>query len=682
MATLLDALDAAERDPVFRLAVNAKVPLKDSHGHLDATQDAKQINAWWADGKPYNYGIALRNKVVFDVDVRDGRKGAEWLQLQEMLGTLPPTRTHKSASGGTHLIYTLPPGHQFSNTTLENGVDIKTDGGFIVGPGSTIDGGAYAVIDDREEAELPAYWLDKLPRKHERHEQAHVPLEGIDPDQAQRLAEQYLNAIDPQQFGMYVIVCRVREFGVDEPTAVELIERIVNGEKQGGWPEGYVERTAEHVYRYAQNPQGIANPQTEFTDRSAFAPQTIDLQALAQWKISQWRAAAKDLAAYRERDADGYERLRQAMRQANSIQPDDMDRLCTIAGAHAKTRTKRLYALHFDEIAVPTRPSYLVRSLIDDGGTSVLVADPNAGKSFLALDLNLHIAADRPWFGKKVAQGLAVYLAAEGKISFNKRVAAWRQHHKAENTGLPFALVPCTINLGAKGHDAEALMQLVQQVEDHHKRLCRVLTVDTLNKAFGGGDESSSADMAAYNANIRRLSDELGAHVLSVHHYGKDKTKGGRGHSSLRADVDTEIRLDVEESGERIVRFDKQRDGEAGLAFRFRLPAIPIGVDDEGETITSCVVEPLSGVAPAAEFKPRRLAGVKQGALDSLVGALKAAGAGAVPLADWFKAYSASDAAAGASVEAVRKRFGRSKDTLIDLGLVVVDGDLASLSEM
>ena len=79
---------------------------------------------------------------------------------------------------------------------------------------------------------------------------------------------------------------------------------------------------------------------------------------------------------------------------------------------------------------------------------------------------------------------------------------------------------------------------------------------------------------------------------MIIHHSGKDKNKGARGHSSLRAAVDTEIEIKVD--GQiRTARCRKQRDLENGKAIAFALQRVELGLDDECDLITSCVVEHL-----------------------------------------------------------------------------------------
>jgi hypothetical protein len=78
---------------------------------------------------------------------------------------------------------------------------------------------------------------------------------------------------------------------------------------------------------------------------------------------------------------------------------------------------------------------------------------------------------------------------------------------------------------------------------------------------------------------------------MLVHHCGKDEARGSRGHSSLRAAVDTEIELHRPEGGNvTTARVTKQRDLEGGQLFPFSLEPMNLGVNRWGEVVSSCVV--------------------------------------------------------------------------------------------
>jgi hypothetical protein len=117
-----------------------------------ATTDPEQITAWftrWPDG---NYGICTAGLAVTDID--PGKGGHLWLDSNEQ--HLPDTWRFKTGSGGWHLIYRAPTDHAVGNRTgIAPGVDIRGNGGQIVGPGSIHPNGTlYEMMAGPEDCDL------------------------------------------------------------------------------------------------------------------------------------------------------------------------------------------------------------------------------------------------------------------------------------------------------------------------------------------------------------------------------------------------------------------------------------------------------------------------------------------------------------------------------------------------
>ena len=72
---------------------------------------------------------------------------------------------------------------------------------------------------------------------------------------------------------------------------------------------------------------------------------------------------------------------------------------------------------------------WLVKGILLQGTCSMAYGDSGTGKSFFALDLALHVALGRTWFGREVTQAIAIYIAAEAGASIRRRIVAFRQHH-------------------------------------------------------------------------------------------------------------------------------------------------------------------------------------------------------------------------------------------------------------
>ena len=260
---------------------------------------------------------------------------------------------------------------------------------------------------------------------------------------------------------------------------------------------------------------------------------------------------------------------------------------------------------YFDDIEMQLTGLWLVKGLLPANGMAVLYGHPGSGKTFLALDWALHVALGWEWQGRKVKQGVVLYVAAEGLTGLKNRVAAFRKHHGV--AGVPFAVVPTAIDLQQPNADVERLIDAIKRAADHFDLPPAMIVIDTLSKTFGGGKENTD-DMVPYVANCGRISASFECLTMPIHHRPKDaESEEPRGHSSLKGGADTVLLV---ESGEtKKVRVTKQKDGEDGIEMLFRLKGIDLGEDEDGEPVTSCIVEPADvdttprGEAPEAKMQ-------------------------------------------------------------------------------
>ncbi len=263
----------------------------------------------------------------------------------------------------------------------------------------------------------------------------------------------------------------------------------------------------------------------------------------------------------------------------------------------------------------------VVRDVIARASAVLIFGDSNSGKTFFAIDLVVHIAAGQPWRGHRVERGLVVYIAAEGGHGIRNRLAAYRQEAPWAR-GATLAVLPQSVDLLNAQADTEPLIALIREAETTAGERAVVIVLDTLARVMVGGNENASEDMSAFIANVDRIRSETGAAVVIVHHAGKDATKGARGHSSLRAAVDTEILVEGQE-GTRTATVTKQRDLPSGQRYAFDLVPVVIGVDPEDNCpVSSCVV----AIADAPAQSRRAPTGKQQIAILRLIEAQYRAG--------------------------------------------------------
>ena len=268
--------------------------------------------------------------------------------------------------------------------------------------------------------------------------------------------------------------------------------------------------------------------------------------------------------------------------------------------------------------------SYLVKGWLGRGQMSVVYGPSNVGKSFFCLDMALCISANVEWQGSKVKGGPVLYLATEGGNAFQSRCVALRKEYGIFEA--PLAVRPSPVDLLRPEADLASLIELCKQIEADMGEPLAMIVIDTLSRAMAGGDENGPTDMTSFIANADALRDVTGAHIMIVHHSGKDTAKGARGHSSLRAATDTEIELEVD-GKMRTANATKQRDLEPQEPFVFTLKVHELGKDEDGDAVTTCTIE-QADPDDVADMQQKRPSGANQKIIVSAFKQLRGEGVG------------------------------------------------------
>ena len=114
---------------------------------LGASRDNKTIEAWWKHDKRSNVGVvtgATSGIFVLDVDTRhNGMDSLDNLQVKH--GKLPDTALVMTGGGGYHFYFKHPgfPVKNDNRAKIGEGLDVKGEAGFVVGPGSLHESGAF-----------------------------------------------------------------------------------------------------------------------------------------------------------------------------------------------------------------------------------------------------------------------------------------------------------------------------------------------------------------------------------------------------------------------------------------------------------------------------------------------------------------------------------------------------------
>lgn len=347
----------------------------------------------------------------------------------------------------------------------------------------------------------------------------------------------------------------------------------------------------------------------------------------------------------------------------------------------------------FAEIRPQLSGRYLIKGLLRASSSMTLFGLPGTAKSFLAVSMGLHIAASRDWFGRKVTGGGVAYIGAEGQAGLRARVEAAKLAHGFND--LPFALIPTAVDLLDPAADMEKLRKVLDYLEQLWGGFA-LLIIDTLAATFGGGDENGS-DMAAYVANVERLCAPYGcARIIVAHAPLNTDAKRPRGHGSLWGSMDTVLHVTGDrDAPARRVHVLKQKDDDPGPDILFNLVQVEIGTDEDGDPVTSCVIEE-SDVEPTTVRAGRRLSPKERIVFQALERAVVAKGmfppaiipenvcnrarTGKVAsLSEWRSEALSALSTSDTKPDTARRNFDRARDSLQASEIIAVWEDWAWL---
>lgn len=537
----------AQEWPVFPTA--GKVPLVKWRER--ASRDPAAVRAMFS---PDATGIGVPmgpDAGVFLVDL-DGADGLEWLAANRH--RLPPTRLHRTPSGGLHLLFNWP-ARMIRNSVrkIAPGVDIRGQGGFAVFPPTT----GYTIEDDAMPADAPAWLLD-----------------AIDPPAAPKAAITYTapSTRIPDRYAEAALdgecraVASAAEGGRNHRlniAAVKLGSLVAAG--------ALSEATVRQELRRAALHAGLDPRETDLTIQSGLT-----------FGLTQPRAVP--------------ERQERIPHQAPAIVANGA------IGTDNPTQLKDTPAapglplVYWHDIKPAIAGADFVEGLLIEGAMTVVYGPSNCGKTFFCTDLAIHVATGRKWRGREIDPGGVIYCALEGAHGISNRVAAFRKRHGLEGVEVPFAIIPVTLDLLDPEADTNRLIDAIQAASAEMGCKVKLVVLDTLSRAMSGGNENSPEDMGALVSNGDRIRQVTGSHVLWVHHSGKDQAQGARGHSLLRAATDTEIEISrPDKDSPSTAKVTKQRELEIDGAWTFTLERVELGTDRRGKPVSSCVVVDAEG---------------------------------------------------------------------------------------
>jgi hypothetical protein len=272
----LAAADLALRGlRVFPLSPGHKFPRAEGWQEAATDDVAKALDL------PPWFGVATDGLFVLDADAKSG--GIESLERLRSLGAIPATFTTRTPSGGVHMVFKPRDGERFRSRAYRRmkdgrevfaidgfaGLDIRADGGLVVGAGSAAGAKAYRIESDAPFAELPEFIAALARRAAPRIVEPSAPgaiAAGVTVDEpgAVTAATAYLMAAEPAIEGQcgdphtIVVANRCMDLGVSPETTAALMLEHWNDRCAPPWDADDLQRKVYSAAKSRQTPIGSA----------------------------------------------------------------------------------------------------------------------------------------------------------------------------------------------------------------------------------------------------------------------------------------------------------------------------------------------------------------------------------------------------------------------------------------
>lgn len=453
------------------------------------TNNADQVRAWAKTYENCNWAIITgpSNLAVLDVDNKNGSKGSDTLvDLEIYHGPLPETPTVSTPNDGAHrYMRGIVPSKAHN---VGPGLDTRGIGGLVICPGAVVDGKPYVLTQDVPVPLMPE-WMSSLACAGwvaDRPESEQIPVVDWDEPNAVATATRYLQGVEPAVEGekgdeyTYKVAARLKDFGVSEPTALELMLDHFNDRCAPPWDPEALEVKIFNAYYYAKFKRpGEDSPDHLFGDDFEDSPGSGDMEGKP---------------------------------------------------VNAKPR---LPVIHCSAFAGEPKPrEWLLPEWLPKHEAVLFSGDGGVGKSLVAMQMAVALAAGVPFFGiKTTGRTPVLYMACEDKIDELHR----RYRRCADSMGyfldldsIPLHFSPmvgeetllCVPGANGIMEKGPAWEKLSNTLEDSPQTL---VILDTLTDVFAG-NENARNDVNQFAKHL--LGSLINTHdctVLVLGHTSKSK---------------------------------------------------------------------------------------------------------------------------------------------------------------
>jgi len=454
-----------------------------------ASSDPGFILDMWMEHPDAAIGIACGDPVLaVDLDVKTTDGIVNWKQWCKDNNVDGETRHQETPSGGAHILYTMPEGIKLGNGTgdLPPGIDIRGNGGYIV---------AYGMLP--AVSELPtlpkALETTLKPRQKPERAQGDViprdPALGIHPYASRAIGYELARLDECARGGdlwdstTFAVACNLIEFA------------------NSSWSAYSLEQALEDFLGHAPRDPGFGPPE--------------------HW--AKWDSALQKVG-----DMDRPEP------EDNQSSPEDV-----FSVEEDEPTSTRFPRLDFDTLLDPNRPEreWVVRGLIPVGASVSIVGPPGSMKSLITFALAMAVArGDKTFAELPIRPRRVCYVDMENtEDDISERITNLRVK-PAELGNLVYLHLPALPPLDT----AEGGAAMKEIIDAYAIATGDLLVLDSAQRVIEGPEDKSDTYRAFYRHTGLMLK-QRGITVVRLDNSGKDVTKGARGSSSKRDDVDIEL---------------------------------------------------------------------------------------------------------------------------------------------
>ncbi|GLS99476.1 hypothetical protein GCM10007897_08560 [Sphingobium jiangsuense] len=235
---------------------------------------------------------------------------------------------------------------------------------------------------------------------------------------------------------------------------------------------------------------------------------------------------------------------------------------------------------------------WLLKELLPRTGVAIMFGAAKSGKSFLAFDLAARLGCGMPWFNVRTPKEPVgvLMLLGEGRGTVRTRLSAFR---RATGSGHP-ALAWAGISDLKTEAGREAARRIITETKAgmaaRGVRLALVM-LDTLSTTLGLESENDSSEAAPVLKALAAMSEQFDVALLGLHHAGKNGQD--RGTTAFRDQCDIMLEVQKPDEGPRKLSVKLNRNGREDWEANFDLDIVTLGIDADGDPITSCTVRAI-----------------------------------------------------------------------------------------